>query len=541
MVRMQHKAIKEHIHAFCTLLKESEGLDGIDAWCQDLQALGQRIAQKPDDLNFILLFGPTGCGKSKLTNSLIRHSLTPVGYRRPTTVNPYFIVPKGRTGDVVSGLPPLPYETEEIDAGDGPAMVLIDAPDIDSVREENHALADAFLRFADAILVVVTEQKYADDSIWQYITAFAEKKRLFHVVLNKFQNQEVLDDLREKLDDHGIDVPILTIPMEQTRDHELLAETDDLASLRGLLETWAAEPSVRRNALRNMTEWQRERLNQALLPAVKSGIQTQSALLEKLAGAVDAQTQALEQGLPLDIDKQTQKQIYKKLIQRLDRIDPLRYPRKILSFPFRWVKGMLPWPARKEEADQDIAAVWDLNEETFVNLAMTLHMDLVGILEEAGHPLPAERTEAELRREFSRFQESFKESVAAQAEAIASRLSLGQKVKFYTAQVLIFGAVIGLEAQTGGLFTLTEVLADGLVSPFAAKLIGMAISSEESRQFHEKSRAEYLAGLCNCLKDFTTPFTQSLTSSIERLETLAREGDALAQCLSRLENSHDRR
>ncbi len=534
---MDQNSFTQTFERFSAALDSFPGFPEKKALRENLHALGKRAWSKPADLACIMLFGPTGAGKSKLCNSLYRRSLTPTGFRRPTTRTPHVIVPDERRQEVIDGLPVLPFET--VDGGETAfsRLVLIDAPDIDSVCEENREIADAFIQYSDALVVVLTPSKYADESIWSYIRSFHRQQLTFCIVLNKTTDSPIHDDLKEKLTAEDIAVPVFTIPFHPSDDGTLLPDSPGFAEFRNTIGSWCSSGALHRRAMQRSAAACSGLMDASALPWLTERREILDRTLTSVRERIKTKEDALEQGLPFQVDKQTLSGIYSNMIRHLERIDPLRVPRRFLSYPFRLVSSKLKSMFQRSETQpkEELDKIWDINEEAFVNESMDLVQELTTLIEKAEKKPPADRTEAALRQRFTAFQEHFQKWLKSEAEQAAQHLSPGQRVRFYIAQVLVFGTVLGLEIQTGGLITLTEMVTDGLVSPFAAKLIGMALSSDESRKVQEKAHREYMNGAGNVLTQFAEPYVAVLQDELEAVEQAAAHGRDLSTGIRHLE------
>ncbi len=208
--------------------------------------------------------GSTGSGKSTIVNALIGVPTTRVGVIRPTTRQPILVHAPVDAGWFASDriLPGLartrgtlsPPGTPSAQAGDAPAasriselmvlghermpesLALIDAPDIDSVADENRALAAQLLAAADLWLFVTTANRYADAVPWRMLDDAAARSVTVGVVLNRVPPgavDDVLPDLRAMLAARGLDdAPVFAIEEQQLDDLGMLpdaavAETRD--------------------------------------------------------------------------------------------------------------------------------------------------------------------------------------------------------------------------------------------------------------------------------------------------------------------------
>ena len=71
------------------------------------------------------------------------------------------------------------------------ATVFIDSPDIDSINQQNHFLAERLLLLADVILYVVTKEKYADRKPLMSMADVLDMKKDIIVIFNKSDATEL--------------------------------------------------------------------------------------------------------------------------------------------------------------------------------------------------------------------------------------------------------------------------------------------------------------------------------------------------------------
>ena len=207
----------------------------------------------------IVVGGSTGAGKSTLVNTLLGEPLTQSGAIRPTTRHPVLLhraedeaalsperflptLPRTRTSGMnagsqaLPGLDPkiaralIPITTSALPQG----IALIDAPDIDSVSEENRTLAKELLSAADLWLFVTTANRYADAVPWELLHEAAARSIAIAVVLNRVpegDEEAIENDLRRMLDEAGIHAVLIHTVTEQPRDASGMLAPVSLAPL----------------------------------------------------------------------------------------------------------------------------------------------------------------------------------------------------------------------------------------------------------------------------------------------------------------------
>lgn len=258
-------------------------LDGIvaqrEAAAAAVRQIDDYIRPRLADLDAPLLAvvgGSTGSGKSTLVNALLGVATTRVGVIRPTTRQPILVHAPVDAGWFASDriLPGLARVRGRISApgtpassaGDAPeesrigelmllehesvprSLAIIDAPDIDSIADENRALATQLLAAADLWLFVTTANRYADAVPWRLLESAAARSITVGVVLNRVPPgavDEVLPDLRAMLADRGLaDAPVFSID-EQPLDALGMLPASAVAGPRAWLEGIAGDRAER--------------------------------------------------------------------------------------------------------------------------------------------------------------------------------------------------------------------------------------------------------------------------------------------------------
>jgi hypothetical protein len=122
----------------------------------------------------VLLLGPTGAGKSSLFNGLVGRSTSTTGVLRPTTrelvvlVRPEYQDALTGTGGPLAGVEPDRVRLV-VDPAAPEGVVLVDAPDVDSVEHANRELTDRLVEAADLAVFVTTATRYADRVPWEVL------------------------------------------------------------------------------------------------------------------------------------------------------------------------------------------------------------------------------------------------------------------------------------------------------------------------------------------------------------------------------------
>jgi 50S ribosome-binding GTPase len=137
----------------------------------------------------VAVSGLTGVGKSALVNALAGSESCEVGVIRPTTTEPQVVE--------------LAATTEPSTLLE--AITLVDLPP---------GPGDDLARSADLHLFVTSPARYADAEGWDHLTRLTSRAIPTWVVLSQVSDEDdvVVDDLRMRLQQAGLDIPLVTLP-----------------------------------------------------------------------------------------------------------------------------------------------------------------------------------------------------------------------------------------------------------------------------------------------------------------------------------------
>jgi energy-coupling factor transporter ATP-binding protein EcfA2 len=161
----------------------------------------------------VVLVGPTGAGKSTVFNTIAGRAASETGVLRPTTRVAVVLMHPDDRAAMVDGtfarITPVQIRFVEDDSIE-PGLVLVDAPDIDSIEHANRELTDRLIEAADLALFVTTATRYADRVPWAVLDRVRERGLPLQVIVNRMppdagDRSDVLTDVRRLLTEAGLD------------------------------------------------------------------------------------------------------------------------------------------------------------------------------------------------------------------------------------------------------------------------------------------------------------------------------------------------
>jgi energy-coupling factor transporter ATP-binding protein EcfA2 len=208
----------------------------------------------------VLLFGPTGAGKSSLLNALAGFAASAAGVTRPTTRDVVVVARRAARDSLVGeGLPLSALAGDRLrfvereDAPEG--IALIDSPDVDSIEHANRELTDRLAEAADLGIFVTTATRYADRVPWEVLARARDRGLPLVVVVNRMPTDPadqaaVLDDVTRLLAEAGVQtdgIDIVAIA-EGALDPSIdgLAH-DAVAAVRERIDALGADRDARRS------------------------------------------------------------------------------------------------------------------------------------------------------------------------------------------------------------------------------------------------------------------------------------------------------
>lgn len=226
----------------------------------------------------VVLGGSSGAGKSTIFNTLVGEEVSPASVLRPTTRQAVIGIHPSDEG-AMRGHALLEMGRPVIMENAIPGIVIIDAPDLDSVEAANRELSHRLLDAADLWVFVTTASRYGDALAWQTLTGAYRRGMTTAVVLNRVSEKAVRavsQDLRTRMIEEQIgDTPLLVVP--DVGPHEGVLPRDAVSSVYSWLTVMAQS---------HVGATLAERTTRATLPEIRRGLLDLAEAVEHQANAV---------------------------------------------------------------------------------------------------------------------------------------------------------------------------------------------------------------------------------------------------------------
>lgn len=215
----------------------------------------------------VVVGGPTGAGKSTLVNAVAGAEVTQVGAVRPTTREPVLVV--NPSDAELMAAHPVAARARLVTAPLPRGLALLDAPDLDSVAQENRAVALDLAEAGDVWLFVTTATRYADALPWDVLREVHARGITVGIVLDRV-GADALDsvrrDLRERLIEAGLEAsPMFVVPDAGPLSGPLPAESArEVSSWLRIISSGAASREVVARTVRGVWEPLRQDVGEVL-------------------------------------------------------------------------------------------------------------------------------------------------------------------------------------------------------------------------------------------------------------------------------------
>ena len=526
----------------------------------------RRLRDGPDAPMRLAFFGPTGAGKSKLFGSLIEDNFSGSGFKRPFTRRSFYYVHNDWKALVAA----LEGETSIHQVERWRDIILIDTPDFDSVETENRDEAERVFLECDGFLFVTDALKYADASTWEYLERIYDAGKSFVVVLNKVKSDTVSESFRERFErtllkgdrkkkqkgSDNSDYTEVIVPEFRIDDATLIeADHESMQNLYKAARELVGESKDRQQASVEMLRVECESYC-AHADELRTRITGKRTQIEEAKSAMQRRIEAAERRLDVrlssGLEPAVRDDVYETVLKRLEKIDVLSYPRKLMAMPINGLRSLVGgWFSNEatsvEQPPQEGAFADPISSETF----HLLESEIIAFADQSRNDIVARPgleklmdretfrklryDHEELQQMYVEHHENFADWVATHAEQTASQITGDNKTQFVVSQVLFNSVLITGQVLVGGFNPIYDTAATTVISPMVAKGISMAIGSEKVKEFEEAAHAHHQESLADLLHRAKQRFEDYLEASCAGLDELEQNLNEISASRSKID------
>ncbi|MBW1974379.1 MAG: 50S ribosome-binding GTPase, partial [Deltaproteobacteria bacterium] len=420
----------------------------------DLKRLKESTA-----VRWIVFVGGTGTGKSTLFNFLCKSNVSSTGVERPKTGGCIVALPERAAVDdsfyhlakwgqsyPADGTPEyftLAHHTNEKFEN----WALVDTPDLDSLIESHHRLAEKMGYLADVVIFVLSEEKYADEKLVSVLIQQFSWHPCIVITVNKVTDSKIIAaDVEEILRGHGFPdfrTKVITVPF--------FSIVPDNWCCSELLTILAKEREVLAS------------LEVAITEAMKKSF---SAFVEKHTKDISESARSL----------------LREEIQRLySRYDIFSGPRRFLKdlffAPFRWIK-------KSNAKSKEAALVSDakyLQHQLIMSAVMgsinQYIVDVYRIMEPYDSSSLCKRmkdeklilSESEVEEKIRNLTERLMDWLRGEFEKLSKGIPKLKEWGIYSSMLLWAVFLLAIESALGGGISVFDALLDSVLAPVVSK------------------------------------------------------------------------
>jgi hypothetical protein len=526
---------------------------------QELAVLVHKQSQ-PDELLWVVFLGGTGTGKSTIFNALCARPLSETGVERPKTCGPivylhrrwadsldHFFpfasqqllrasadaVPAGASAGIANRVLILDHERDRLSH-----LVLVDTPDLDSVEQQNRQMAESLYRFADAVVFVSSQEKYADQVPYAFLQRVLHDGKLCFLLINKAEPMllpgEVLTTLRGQ-----------HLPVDEQRFYLLpYTALDPVVFLQNHSEFQAFSEQLDKTLAKDQSAKRVQAEKKRSARAISGRIKAILGMLQEEQHAADNWLEVLE-GLfrtacrdlletPHRHFSEASRQYLQAEIRKVfGKYDLLAKPRRLISQVVLSPLRLMGW-LRDQPVDSYHVALQRLHQKldlTPVQMAVEAFnrqvLDTVEPLEETSQILLKLRepqvllSEAEIKNKLWQEQDALVAWLEETFQHLAKGIPRSKEWGIYSTSIAWGILILLLETMVGGGISLTQAVLDSALAPFVTKGAVELFAYTEVQKIAGELAERYQNGLLAVLREQRDRYATMLRELVTAPETVA--------------------
>lgn len=289
------------------------------------------------------LMGGTGTGKSTIFNSLAGKQISEVSKRRPSTTRPMVLAPSSavdelltcpflETGVASDASADKRHPTIDVLADFAhPDLVLVDTPDFDSAEIGHHVIANNFFLISDFIILVTSQEKYADFTAHEVSRKALEWDKTVMFVMNKVSSDAAYDDFCQNLSDRGFKGEPARIERLEPSPSIIpgLAERSGFGRLFAVADSESNREHIRSHEMRVLRQHTAQAVG-SFIDAIDREEERIAHVNRRIAAIEEQVLSSMEERTHTVVSRETEVHIRDRLQELLRKYDILFVPRMLV-------------------------------------------------------------------------------------------------------------------------------------------------------------------------------------------------------------------
>lgn len=498
---------------------------------------------------WLVFLGGTGTGKSTLFNALSQKQVSRTGVERPKTLGavayahvraevdkslPAFLGPihsvgataasEGQSGQE-QGLTLVVHQDSRLQN-----LVLVDTPDLDSLITGHQEMAHDILLMADAVLFVASQEKYADEVLYQALLSLGHSGQDLFFILNKVDppagksSQDTLQEVTEALDpEHVFLDPNWCMALPFVPAGKFAEDDADMQTVsRMVMSHYASDAGLKMLARERKRTWADVQADLVRVDEIlQSELREVAAWEKRLDRVFDQCLSRLMDREEAGFQARERQAVQEEIRKVFGRFDFLAGPRRVigscLRLPFRLLGIGGPSQQSRREDLEKAKSKADSRpiQEAVDEFNLRVLEDLLPASEDtaAGRALRQRdlaMTPEEVQARFRAVQEDMALWLNDRFERMAREAPRGKAWGIYSTSALWGVLIVSFETVVGGGLSLVEVLIDSAVAPYVTKGAVELFAYQELRSITRELSAKLKDGIVGIMQEQKGRYVQAI-------------------------------
>jgi GTP-binding protein EngB required for normal cell division len=550
------------------LMDETVPFPGLSASAEEVDRLTDHLQKRSAAFSYkqnkpfvwVVFLGGTGTGKSTIFNALCGKPLSETGVERPKTYGPIVYAPKNTP--IEKDFPFPDIQIKRIASTDSSLishagasgqllilehtrdelshLALVDTPDLDSLEFQNREIAEDLYLLADVVVFVTSQEKYADEVLYQFLRRVHQEGKSYFFLLNKADAMLTRHEVSASFHSQGFELDedkIWLLPYAHSYPFQWLLQypkfRDFVDSLLHLLSEKELLHFIQEQH-RKETQELRKRLH-LLLSLLSQEMIAVQKWLNQLEELFQATCRDLSEQQEKRFTVESRRYLQAEIRNLFSKYDVLAKPRQfvvqMIKTPLRFLGfSAIPSQSSHQEDLQRIRKKIDL---TPIQISIErFNRAVLEKLSPSDHTSPLFKelhrpemmlTEEEIKDSVWREQEQLFIWLEQTFQALERDIPKGKKWGIYSTSILWGILILCFEAVTGGGITVLEATLSSALAPFLTKGTVELFAYREIEKVGRELAKRYRKGLLSVVRqqrDRYEECIQSLMASPEMLEKL---------------------